>query len=43
MFPLPLLLRTRYERQEWRDLMRAQSAALTDTWDNEADEAGNKV
>jgi hypothetical protein len=38
-----LFLRARHERKEWRDLMKAQSAALAGTWDNEEDEAWNNV
>jgi hypothetical protein len=38
-----LFLRARHERQDWRDLMNAQNAAIADTWDNEADEAWNNV
>jgi hypothetical protein len=38
-----LFLRARHERKQWRDLMDAQSSALTRTWDNEEDEAWNDV
>ena len=36
-------LRARQERGEWRDLMHAQSTALTAVWDNPEDEAWNDV
>jgi hypothetical protein len=38
-----LFLRARQERKEWRDMMNAQSVALTAVWDNEEDEAWNNV
>jgi hypothetical protein len=38
-----LFLRERQERGEWRDLIDAQSVALTAVWDNPDDEAWNNV
>jgi len=38
-----LFLRARVERGEWRDLMDAQSVALTAVWDNNEDEVWNGV
>ena len=38
-----LFLRARQERGEWRDLMDAQSTALSAVWDNQEDEAWDHV
>ena len=34
-------LRARQDRSEWRDLMAAQSRALTSAWDNNEDNVWN--
>lgn len=36
-------LKARSERQEWENLMSAQSDAMLDVWDNEEDEVWNHV
>jgi hypothetical protein len=38
-----MFLRDRQERGEWRDLIDAQTVALTAVWDNPEDEAWNNV
>ena len=36
-------LRLKQERREWRDLIEAQSVALSHVWDNEADQVWDNV
>lgn len=38
-----LFLRGRLQREEWRDLIDAQSVALAGLWDNPEDEAWDNV
>ncbi len=38
-----LFLRSRSEREEWRDLINTQYVALAGVWDNQDDEAWDNV
>ena len=38
-----VFLKTRREREEWEDLMRAQGESLKGVWDNNEDEAWNNA
>ena len=38
-----VFLKTRREREQWDDLMRAQSTSLSGVWDNDEDEVWNDV
>jgi hypothetical protein len=36
-------LKQRADRAEWKDLMRAQEAAMADVWDSDEDEVWNDL